>query len=845
MQGEQLVKNYANTQEGEEIGEIISNQTGYLKSPELAYGEYVVIETSVPHEKEAITPIMIKITEDSRQPQNLRYITDPNFTAKIKIYTKDTKTGQTILKDKAKFVIKNKDTGELLTYKGWTLLEGNVEYGTYERPYETNQKGNVTTPRNLGLGNYEIIQLQAPEGYVLNGYEGYSNQGETIKTPQGNVTIQIATNQIYFVDNEREGNILVGIQENQAQVGSLKITNTGNYLKEIKNDEQGETNINYDIKGIEGASYQIIANDKIQSADGQTKLYDKGDIVTTVTTNKEGIGYAENLPQGTYKIKQTEIGTGFSLEDEQREINITYGSGKNGEEATKTPVRYYEENYKDKITQVEIELIDGKTKQKLTGINLELYRKNEQGQEELIEKFTTEKTNFYIERIKPGNYIIRQPKGQEKLYQNGYVTNQDIELKIEAKQNIQKIKIEQSKTKIEIEITDEGKVEGTIIQIKNKETGETVGEYKTNKDENIKIEQLPIGNYIIHYKEVAEEKGYVKGEDIELKIEDKTENQKTELKQDYTKLDVSLVDKDTKEAVKGGRLVITNKQGKEVTKEWITNGQKQRIEKIPVGEYYLVEKEAPTQNGYVKTEKIGFKIEATGKVQEITMLQDYTQIQINPKDEITGEEIKGIELIIKDEKGNIVGTITDETDDILTRLPVGTYTIESTKMPYGYKPIKQSFEIQDKQGIQGLDDLKIKIEREEFDLQVEVWIDQIKRNGKVEYENKKQEKTVRKIDIKDKNIKTEQIEIRYKIKISNASKIRGEVGKIEITIPQGMEYKQEDNKSYWKEEKGTITTTELKGKQIQERRIRRNRNQVKMEKRTRKLWNQANRSKNS
>ena len=811
LKGETTAKNYANHQEGQAIEELITRSSGYVRSPELAYGEYIVIETSVPHNKKAITPFVISIEIDSREAQSLKYVLDPDFKTKLKIYTKDMETKKTILKENAKFVIKNLDTDKLVTYKAWGPEVGSVEYGTYENPYKTGKKGYAITPVELPVGNYELIELNAPEGYVLNGYEGYSENGETKPNAQSSIKFEIGTNQIYYVDSELEGDVMVVEQPNQAQVGTIKITNTGDYYKGMTQ----EGKVEYEEKGIKEAIFYIIAEEDIQSKDEQTKLYSKGDVIRIVTTNEDGIAYAENLPQGKYIIKQMDKGEGFHQNEEQRTVNVIYGS----EEPQKTPVTYYEENYKDETTKLEIELIGKDTKEKLEEIEMELYRKKEDGSEELIQKFTTQKNNFYIERIPVGDYIIRQPEGQEKLYKQGYVTNHDIEIKVEARKDIQKVTIEQPYTKVEIDLNDEGeKVEGTVIQIIDKETGKVVEEFTTSGEENEIIEKLPIGDYIIHIKDVDHDKGYVKGDDKEITIIDTEEIQKIPLIQDYTKVEISLLDIDTKEPVIGGTLVITDKDGKEVSDRWITDGKPHRIDRLPVGEYYLVETEAPTLKGYVRSEKVAFRVEETGEIQKVEMLQDYTRVQITPKDEQTNETIKEVEIIVKDEKGNEVGKISigeneEDINNILNRLPVGDYTLESTKVPYGYKPIHQTLHVKDKQGLQ-LNDLKV--EREEFDLKVETRIETIYRNGKIEYEYKEGDTGTKKIDIKDKKIGTEQIEVKYKIKVSNHKKITGQVGKIEVIIPAGMVFIQSNNKTYWKEENGKVVTEDLRGRDIRQ-----------------------------
>ena len=106
-------------------------------------------------------------------------------------------------------------------------------------------------------------------------------------------------------------------------------------------------------------------------------------------------------------------------------------------------------------------------------------------------------------------------------------------------------------------------------------------------------------------------------------------------------------------------------------------------------------------------------------------------------------------------------------------------------------------------------------------------VGEIKRNAKVEYkkkendeETKKQEERAKqkrqayKVDIKDKKIGTEQIEVTYKIKVRNQKKITGQVGRVEVSIPAGMVFIPSNNKTYWKEEGGKVITEGLKGRDI-------------------------------
>ena len=68
----------------------------------------------------------------------------------------------------------------------------------------------------------------------------------------------------------------------------------------------------------------------------------------------------------------------------------------------------------------------------------------------------------------------------------------------------------------------------------------------------------------------------------------------------------------------------------------------------------------------------------------------------------------------------------------------------------------------------------------------------------------------------EKKIKTEEIKVVYKIRVSNEGKIGGYVGKIVEDIPIGLEYRKEDNKGYWEEEGGKLVAKGIEGKEIKE-----------------------------
>lgn len=1151
---EEKVKNYASSIEGTYIEELKSNGDGYIRSPELAYGEYIVIETTVPKNLETAKPFYINIQNNSNTVQKLKFITDENFETKVKIYKTDSSTGKTVLKSGAKYVIRNSD-GELVTFNTWDSTNGYVEYGTLENPFSTGNEGYLITPMNLKVGKYTIEEVEAPNGYVLAGHEGTSLNAKTLKNPQSPITFEISTNALYYTDDFLDTNVIVVKQQNQPQLGSLELFTQGDYIISANKNEEGNYEFTYEARPIVGTTYEIRAKENILTTDGHnTIIYTKDQLVSTVTSNSDGIAYVDNLPQGKYYIVQTIAGNGFSLNKEQKEFEVKYGTNeKSLEEGTKewktksqeTPVVNIKESYKnqkqeiqitvdkidaqtneklagaiiglyvhedivnaktnevilakdalveslttneegkitfqnnlpfgqyyvkeikapqgyiyngeakqidgkyessqiatkqinqtiqnrktsiniqkttkegsnlagatlelrdskdqtieawttteepkniktlktneqykivetspavgyvtaneiafsinsegiiqtqakikdqntiimeDQVTKIIVELLDAKTKEQVSGATLKIL--NAKGEE--VAKFETSNIAEEIEKLPIGKYTVVEEKAPidkgyvtideipfeirdteetqrivitqeytrlqinlkdietkapvvratlqliKKTEQNeqildewvtivepheieklpvgkyyiretvtptdrGYVTINEQEIEIKDTVQIQKVEIKQNQSKLEIELVDKDtkeKIQGSklqIIKINAEGKEEIVKEIET-KEENATIEKLPIGEYILRQTDDGiKEKGYIKIKDRKFKLIDTVKIQKMIVEQDYTKVQIKVVDIDTLEFVLGSNISLQDKQGKDVTENWISTKEQKLLTRIPVGEYYIVEKEAPTLRGYVKVENKEIKVEETSDIQEFELEQDYTKLSLKLLDKETKEEIKEADLIIKDEKGNKVAEIslkeTEETKEeiektkkdteennkqeqndkneqeeqkikqVLKRLPVGKYIVESTNMQYGYKQLKTQIEIKDEREIQIKE---LEVEREIFDIQVEEWIEQIVRNGKQEYVNKKEEQTVRKLDIKDKKIPTEDIRVTYKIRVKNIGKITGKVGKIEVNIPLGMEFVKEDNKEYWKQENGKVITEGLAGRELKE-----------------------------
>ena len=231
------------------------------------------------------------------------------------------------------------------------------------------------------------------------------------------------------------------------------------------------------------------------------------------------------------------------------------------------------------------------------------------------------------------------------------------------------------------DITTGKPVLGAILQVIEKDTNKIVEEWTTTEEDHI-INKLPIGEYIL--REITAPNGYVRAEDVEFTVSNSGEIQKVEMQDDYTKVEISKKDLETKEVLEGAQLQLLNSQG-DVVAEFTSENKAYTISKLPVGEYTLHEVKAP--KGYNLAEDVKVVIEETGKVQEFSIydVEKTNNIPISKQDITTGEEIEGAKLELLDSKGKVIESWTSTTKPhVINNLKAGTYTIREKAAPKGY-----------------------------------------------------------------------------------------------------------------------------------------------------------------
>ena len=278
---------------------LITDSDGFAQTKELPYGTYTVHQTKTVDDAECVADFDVNIFEDGK---NYEYIlNDKPFKSYIKITKVDSETGKVIPCEGAGFQIYD-GNGEL------------VDLGT--DTFYTDSNGCLITPESLGYGEYTLVEVQAPVGYVLDS------------TP-----IPFSVN----ADNasaENAVNIVSVTKADTAQKGRISITKRGEVFSSVEMASsaydkggftQNETTYTpvFEESGLVGAEFEVAAAEDITTSDGTVRA-GKGEVVAKLITDENG--YAETAPLylGRYEVREVKAPHGYVLSDEVKNVELTY-----------------------------------------------------------------------------------------------------------------------------------------------------------------------------------------------------------------------------------------------------------------------------------------------------------------------------------------------------------------------------------------------------------------------------------------------------------------------------------------------------------------------------------------
>ena len=583
---------------------------------------------------------------------------------------------------------KDEDGNRILEYASGELVE----------TLATDKDGKASV-QNLPLGTYRVVEMKAPEGYVLNETEqmitfAYKDQDTPV------------IEQTVVFENDRQ-KVEIAVIKKDAENGVL----------------------------VEGAVFGLYAKQDIQ-AHGEV-IVKSDTLLGEAASGEDGKAVFDlDVPFGEYYIREQKAPAGYVSSDEVIEVSATY-------QGQDVKVAAYTSEFENEPTTVSIKKTDLATGVELEGATLTVLDKDGnvvdtwksvKGKEHIIERLTAGET-----------YTLR-----EELAPYGYLQAEEITFTVEDTAEIQKIEMKDDVPTGTILINKKGEflenvslldsIGGWIAHLFEYITGnlkdvtfevyaledikaadgESEDYYKkdelvdtiTTDDTGIaKLENLPLGKYYVKEKETAE--GYVlDGEIREVDLTYRDQNTEvvtfsTDWQNNRQKAEIHVLktEKDSDRVVEGtvfalcAKEDITNAKGKvimeadTVIEEKATDqdGKLTFAADLPIGFSYYVKETAPapgfTSEGEVQ--EFGFTYEDAEKesisydfdFENVPTVFEFIKVSLTD-----GKEVEGAKLQVTDEEGNLVDEwVSGKEPHIIKELIVGKkYTMTETLPADGY-----------------------------------------------------------------------------------------------------------------------------------------------------------------
>ena len=356
------------------LAEMFTNDEGIFRVEGLPYGQYLVVETTIPRDVFQCDPFIV--TVDANSPQSRftvpagsvttasnNYMTfnvlDEELEGYLQLIKTDTETGKAVKIANTAFALYRLDEKDRKTRI--SMIDPASGSATKKTDvFYTDADGLMKTPEKLPLGRYLIEELQGPEGYY--------------NDPAYSVEFEIKSDRVWQVvgnaTNDMDEYIVTEKYCNHETLGQLTIRKQGNVLTDYQDGQ-----FIYTQDNLAGAVYEIHAAADIATPDRQgTCWYKDGDLVATVTTGAEGqvdevkfsstrtqatydfLTVSHNgtkgevtvtLPLGKYTITEVQAPYGFVLTQQSYTVEFSWDNQKNDIVLAKTIVSHEQDGDKE------------------------------------------------------------------------------------------------------------------------------------------------------------------------------------------------------------------------------------------------------------------------------------------------------------------------------------------------------------------------------------------------------------------------------------------------------------------------------------------------------------------
>ncbi|AAP08047.1 SpaA isopeptide-forming pilin-related protein [Bacillus cereus] len=615
---------------GKVVAKVTTDKEGKANVSDLSVGKYKLVETkSLPGYKKLTEPVSFEITKGMTKVLSLKVenelldkgsveikkvdkesgavlagVTFEVQDEKGKVVTKVTtdKEGQATISDLPVGKYKLVEVESLPGYKklakpvSFEIKKGMTEVLSLKVENELVDKGSVEITK-VDKGSVEITKVDKDSQKVLEGvvFE--------VQDDKGKVVTEVKTDKN---GKAKISDLSVGkykLVEKESLPGYKKLTEPVSF--EIKKGMIEVLSLKVENEQLDKGSVEITKVDKDSQKVLEGVVFevqdDKGKVVTEVKTDKNGKAKISDLSVGKYKLVEKESLPGYKQLTEPVSFEITKGMT----EVLSLNI----ENEMVDTGNVEITKIDKDNKAPLAGVVFEV--QDDKGK--VVTKVTTDKAGkATVSDLSVGKYKLVEVEslpGYKKL------------------EKPVPFEITKGMTKslaftVENEMVDTGNVEITKID-KNSKTplenvvfevrdskGKVVAKVTTDKEGKANVSDLSVGKYKLvetkslpGYKKLTEPVSFEITKGMTKVLSLKVENEQL----DKGSVEITKMAAESKEVLSGAVFEVHDEKGKVVVKVTTDKDGKAKITDLSVGNYTLVEVEAP--KGYEKlTNPIPFEI---------------------------------------------------------------------------------------------------------------------------------------------------------------------------------------------------------------------------------------------